>query len=373
MDIVYIAQSAIPSRTANSIHVIEMCNAFAKIGHNISLYVPPSENDDNVQRSYMISSMLKIVFSKNKYYFKKELFFAFDTVRNVARKKNSIIYTRDINTVMWSMIYKSPFIYELHQTLHSLATKHIFRQALKSPDCLGVVFISEALKMLCCENGFREKKMLVLHDGVRQSWIEYFEKLNNGKKNDKPLVGYFGHLYDGRGIGLILEIALRLKDMEFIIVGGTDSDIARWKQEAEDKKCTNIIFYGFVAHNKVPELMGTCDVLLMPYENKVTVSGNKGNTVEYMSPMKMFEYMSSGKPIIASDLRVLREVLKHEENAYLVAPNDTSLWVKAIEHVISNQVLSRSLGKKAQMDVKEKYTWEVRAKRITEYIMSNAQ
>lgn len=85
-----------------------------------------------------------------------------------------------------------------------------------------------------------------------------------------------------------------------------------------------------------------------------------------LPPLKLFEYMASGRPIIASDLPALREVL-NDKNALFFKPSDASDLARVIKMLISSQTLGYHLSQQALADVKE-YTWDKRAKKILEFI-----
>ena len=135
------------------------------------------------------------------------------------------------------------------------------------------------------------------------------------------------------------------------------------KMRKIESKLTNIILTGFIDHKKVPLYLKACDVLLMPYQKKV---GHRQKNIEsagYMSPLKMFEYMASGNPIISSDLPVIREVLKDRVNALLVEPDNVNEWSDAIELLRNEPELAKEIGDQAKKDVKY-YSWDNRVKRI---------
>jgi glycosyltransferase involved in cell wall biosynthesis len=85
-----------------------------------------------------------------------------------------------------------------------------------------------------------------------------------------------------------------------------------------------------------------------------------------MSPLKAFEYMAYGLPIIASDLPVLREILEHERNALLVDPQDLAAWERALRRLVQDRSLRMRLGRTARTTFLQKYTWEQRARKIVE-------
>src|SRR6056300_506023 len=90
----------------------------------------------------------------------------------------------------------------------------------------------------------------------------------------------------------------------------------------------NLKIYNFVEYNKVPSILASSDLLLMPYEKKVFIRAKNINTADYCSPLKMFDYLASGKIIISSNLNGISEVIKNGYNGYLVNNFNMSSWEK---------------------------------------------
>ena len=174
--------------------------------------------------------------------------------------------------------------------------------------------------------------------------------------------GYIGHLYKGRGIDVIASAAQKLPDITFHIVGGNPGDVAQWKTQLAGY--TNIIFYGHVAHADTIQFLKNFDVLLAPYQRKVTVLSEKLDTAAWMSPLKIFEYMSSGVPMIASDLQILHEVLEDRKNAYLCDPENADKWALTLRHIRTNPGEARQIAAAAREDLLSRYTWRKRAENI---------
>ena len=103
------------------------------------------------------------------------------------------------------------------------------------------------------------------------------------------------------------------------------------------------------------------DILIMPYQKEVSVSSG-GNTVDWMSPMKTFEYMATGKPLISSDLPALREVL-NEDVAVLVEPDNVEQWKSSIENTLTNSSFANKIAQNARQKA-EANPWESRAHNI---------
>jgi glycosyltransferase involved in cell wall biosynthesis len=82
--------------------------------------------------------------------------------------------------------------------------------------------------------------------------------------------------------------------------------------------------------------------------------------------MKVFEYMASGRPIVISDLPVLREVLRPDIDALMVEPEDPDALLAALELLRDDPELGRRLAASALDRARTEFTWELRARRIVE-------
>jgi glycosyltransferase involved in cell wall biosynthesis len=149
--------------------------------------------------------------------------------------------------------------------------------------------------------------------------------------------------------------------ISFHVLGGNEADVARWRSQTEGLH--NIVFYGFRPQRQVSAFLRGSDVMLTPYQRQVRVHGG-GEVSAWMSPLKIFESMAHSKPIISSDLPVLREVLSHEVNALLCDPDDIESWVAAIERLKDDEDLRARLSERARRDFATKYAWSRRAEKI---------
>ncbi|MFD0623043.1 glycosyltransferase family 4 protein [Streptomyces sanglieri] len=155
-----------------------------------------------------------------------------------------------------------------------------------------------------------------------------------------------------------MELADRFPGLDFHLVGGTDEDRARWEQAC---RSPHVYFHGHRPPSTLPDYYALFDVVLAPYEQKVYTWGRLDETGRWASPMKVFEYMSHGCPMIASDLPVLHEVLQDRVNCLLRPPEDPAAWAEALDELITDDVLRRELGAEARRQVLELYTWRRRA------------
>lgn len=170
-----------------------------------------------------------------------------------------------------------------------------------------------------------------------------------------------------------METVAKLADTcswaDFHVVGGTEDDLAFWKNACSSLR--NLTFYGHVPHSAVTSYLKAFDVLLLPNQCHVAAHGNSGpNIADWTSPLKLFEYMSATKPIVASDLPVLREVLRDEGNALLCDPKEIEDWKAALERLAGDRTLRLGLGERAHQDFIRHYTWQARASVVLDYLGS---
>jgi glycosyltransferase involved in cell wall biosynthesis len=177
---------------------------------------------------------------------------------------------------------------------------------------------------------------------------------------DAPTVACTGHLYAGRGVETFLKLAHRMDDVQFLWAGGKADDVAHWREAAKD--LPNVHFAGFVPNQQLPLYQAAADVLLMPYSHAIGISSGGGNSAKISSPMKMFEYLATGRAILTSDLPVFHEVL-NEGNAVFCPPDDTASWQGALRGLLDNPSRRGALAAQSRQDA-EGYTWTARAKRL---------
>jgi glycosyltransferase involved in cell wall biosynthesis len=158
---------------------------------------------------------------------------------------------------------------------------------------------------------------------------------------------------------LFLELAAVFPHAHFVWVGGRADDISNWKQRAES---AHVTFTGFVPNRDLPLYQAAADILLMPYARSIMGSSGTADSARVASPMKMFEYMASGRAILSADLPVIREVL-NEQNAILCEPEDLEAWKSSLASLLNNESQRIALGRQARQDV-QGYTWLARAQRI---------
>ncbi|MGB1251865.1 MAG: glycosyltransferase family 4 protein [Candidatus Promineifilaceae bacterium] len=370
MKIAYISASGIPSRTANSIHVMKMCQAMTQEGHAatlIGLHVDSAET--NFWHHYGIETPFPLHRLKLRPALRGHDFYL--RALWLARSAD-LIFTRHVAAALWSARFGKPTFLELHHLPSKPKTIAYLRQIAGARGLCGLVVISESLKQALLEQftWLTAEQIFVLPDGVDLARFANLPKPSQARQQRKLseqfTVGYAGHLYPGRGIGLILEAAQQLPQCHFLMMGGHPQDVEKRRVQSAEMGVSNVTFTGFIANATLPDYLSACDILLMPYQQNVSISsaakGQAVNTANWMSPMKMFEYMAMRRTIITSDLPVLREVL-NESNALFCPPDNAAAWTNAIRQAATNPDQCYQLAQQAAADVTQ-YSWRVRTQKI---------
>lgn len=372
--LIYISSSTFPSTRANSVHVMKMCSAFAEHFDKVMLFARgSSEKKEQIFNYYGVKQNFALNLIKPR---KLPGLRAFHYITTIIREINSyktpfVLYTRYLYLLPFLLIFYKVY-YEAHDLpIHGLR-RFFYKLSTRSRNLLGVIYISEKLRQLSMDKypSLKLKASLIAHDGANIYSQSNDVNINAiiDIVNDKAKIGYVGSLYPGRGIDVILNVASQMHHCDFFIVGGSDIEISHWMKQLISK---NVLFLGHIEHSAVHKIMQAFDLLLAPYQDKVFLGKGSSSTADYMSPLKIFEYMAAKRPIIVSDLSVIREIFPTEQTAMLVKPDDTEQWVEAIAYLLENPEKAKAMALNAHKRLQNHYTWEARAERITNFVLGS--
>lgn len=357
----YIAELNLPSNSAYSVHVFQMCNALAKAEKRVVLIVPYINKNllNKIKKEYGIKYNFKIVSifkSKKELNFLRRIYFGNHCLKIINKElKKPLIISRSIVSSL-VLAFNSKFNYlEIHHELKRL-TKLLFNIFLisKKKKYLRYIIINKYLQNFY---KFKNKDFLLLDDAVN---IEFFK--HKKKQIFKNTCGYFGSLTAGKGLEIIKDISLSLEKINFHIYGDLDLLNSKFNYL---KKQKNLKFFNHLKYNQIPSAMSQYDVLLMPYLKSVSVRSNNLDTANYMSPLKLFEYLACGKIILASKLSAYSHILRNNHNSILIPNDKTKIWVKKVHEVFKNLNQYNHLRKNSLKSAK-KYTWDLRVKKIND-------
>jgi glycosyltransferase involved in cell wall biosynthesis len=366
MRIVCISSSQVPSDTANSIQVMKVCQAFAQLGNEVLLLVPGPQTGGLDLAALQQHYGLRTKFNIEWLSVRSRRVFLWASVRRAHQVGAELVYAWPLQSAVFSLLRGMSTMVELHDYPNGIFGwywLHFWlRLFLIIPGRKRLLPITEALRRVL---SLPEKKTIIAPDGVD---LERYSSLPEAESARRLLglpgiltVLCSGHLYEGRGAALFLELARIFPQASFVWVGGRPEEVKTWATRAGEQSLTNVTFTGFIPNERIPLYQAAADILIMPYERTIATSSG-GNTAQVCSPMKMFEYMAAGRAILSSDLPVLREVL-NETNAVFCPPEDTRAWETALRILLVDTEQRQVLGKQAQGAV-QKYSWTERTKRV---------
>ena len=350
---------------------MKVCQALAQLGHEVTLLVPddPSGRDNRAWESLSVHYGLTMPFqiewlsipaiSGRRGYSSM-------AVRRAGHLQADIIYTRVIPAAVWGLVRHLPVILEMHELPAGRFGPLWYILFLRLPGKKRLLFLTHALRQML-EKAYHpclpEENVVVAPSGVD---LERFEALPDPEIARQqlglpsgPTVVCTGHLYAGRGMEMFLQLASRLPDVHFLWVGGREGDVQIWQQKAYLGGFQNVHFAGFIPNQRIPLYQAAADVLVMPYQSSVAGSSG-GDIAGVFSPLKMFEYMATGRAILCSDLPALRESLT-EEMAIFCPPADMDAWQVALEHLLTDREYNHRLARAARTEV-NRYSWLERAR-----------
>lgn len=368
--VIYVGSPELFSRGASAIHVMKMCQAMARLGATVELILPSYKIGMNIFEYYDVEPVFTIkTFPSTNTFARHILHGALSAYYTSKNKKNfDFILTRNIfYTYLSTKFFKIPTIYDAHHPLVNNAAKFLFKSFKDSRYLIRFSTNTKGLGEIYKKEGLPIDKLVVAHNGVdlesfRKNMSKEEARKNLGLPIKKKIVCYSGNIYSGRGIELLIDVATRLKDVLFIVAGGLEDDIRRCSEIAIAKGAENFKLIGFVPHKEVPLYVYSADVLVIPYTSLMTIKGGT-RASEFTSPIKLFEYMASRRPIVATSLPTIAEILVNDRNSVLVEPNSVDLLFKGIKRVLEDRELAKNISIQAAKDVK-KYTWEQRVEKI---------
>ena len=366
MRIVYFSRSFIPSFDANAVHVMNMCEALAQEGHDVLLLCP--------DRGQVKESINDFYGSKNKFTILhipypdlkgKALSYALMSIPHILGFRPDLVISRFLYGSLISTLFRAPVIHDFHgdDWNRTRIIKTFVRWLLTSKKLKKITFNSKGLLNSFMSQGFPVPNSLTVEILPNGSFINSLIDKAILPGQNVVKVGYFGSLYHGRGIRLIIEIAKGLKHIDFIIGGGTPEEIENLKN---DYSSSNTFFLGHIQPRIVYRYRNSVDLLIAPYEKEVSMAGGTGNSVDFMNPLKIIEYMSSRKIILTSDLPAIREIANDDEVIFLPV-NSCDSWIEMISKVSNNLKLYEPYAINSYEKFLKKYTWSARVLQMTKH------
>lgn len=398
-NIYYISTLRLPTEKAYGINMVKTCEALGQQGATVKLISPAFRHlpDQSIYDYYgvnksfsvsfypfpdLVSRLLalnlylwrrqitsrpvfswwlfKLAFLGDQIIFSLTLLFYF-----VTHSRQPVIYTRSLMPALILKILGYRVYYDLHAFPH--CHRWFWYLTLRRLDGLTVtnhwkakqceqLFALDQTKMLIAPNGFDldSYKTPLDRSAVRRQLVPEFHR---------PIILYTGHLYDWKGAQVLAAAARFLPDFYFVFIGGMADDCEQFRRRFN---FSNLVILGRRPHRDIANYLRSADVLVYPNPGLSRQKSLTRFATYDTSPIKLFEYMASGVPIVATDLPSTRELL-NDHNATLVKPNDAQALAQGIDQVLTHYQIMLEKAGQALNDV-QPYSWSARAKHILNFI-----
>lgn len=377
MKIAYVADNPIPSQAANCVQILSMASALAATGASVRLFAPWRSQrvrgacefsalcarfavQENFRLSYLPAPSI-LGRLGGSYFWLAAL--------GAKAHRPDLVITRSLRIADACTRLGLRVVVELHAPPNSDRGVAVLRALAARPLLLRWVFISDQLRRICAQKAQASfRSCLVLHDAVnldrfRPPLTKAQARHGIGAPPDARLVVHSGSLYEGRGAETLLDVAATMPTTQFWFVGGVAADIERINKRLAASRVENVRLLGHRTVQALPPYLFAADVLVAPMTREGCMVDRKTITVDYASPMKLFEYMAAGRPIVASRFGGVSEVLRHRENAWLFEPGSVPELRGALQELSKHPELEGALASRASADI-EHYTWPSRAKQM---------
>jgi glycosyltransferase involved in cell wall biosynthesis len=243
-------------------------------------------------------------------------------------------------------------------------------------DASLVVVVAEPLKAHVVAQSVDPLRVLVNPNGVDVERLEPYRARPSGEWRrrlglaESPTVGFIGTFGPWHGVTVLPEMIAGLRklvpDARWILIGAGQLK-RRVSDEIERRGLADrASMLGLVPHQRALELLAACDVCVSPHVP------NPDGTPFFGSPTKLFEYMGLAKPIVASDLDQIGEVLEHEETGILCPPGDAGAAAAAAAELLEDPGKCSRLGEAALERARSDYSWKAHTRRILDALAGGA-
>ncbi len=375
MKIIYLANIRFPSERAHATQIFQNCQSFCKHGCDLILFTNNIYNHKSDKsagpsdlKNFFGSNPLftwnillpKKIYFKNKFGFLlREFIFIFhfwSKFKSEYGNSQTIIYSRDewILAFLSFLLPKQRLVYESHEAKYNLAVRRLIKKQIP------MIVISEGIKDFYKQKNVPLQQMLVAQDGIDESFFTPHVTKTQARKelNLDPsnfTVIYVGGFDKWKGVETFLRASTLSTDVKFVAIGGSESEISNLK-----KYYPRVIFLGRKPYTKLPIYQQAADVLVVP-NSATTKLGS-----EYTSPLKLFAHMTSGVPVVASNVKSLTSVLGYSY-PYLFEADDEESLLHVIKKIRADYNSAKLQAKKI-MEKSEKFTWDKRVASIINFI-----
>ena len=398
-EILYFSLARLPTEKAHGLQICKVCEALAAHGAKVTLLHPSRRQRDpklrttdpfayyGIQKNFELSSaayfdplalLEKYVpgpIVSVLYWSYNFVWTFFQALLRLRRRAKIVVYARDPIVIFCFTLLGFKVAAEIH-TFRPGLQSFLLRCVRSRPNLLFISVITKGLSTALIAQGFESAKILLQPDAVDLAEFsaqpdKCAARTQLGLPLDQYFLGYVGRFETmgiDKGVPYLIQALTHLPAQVCLLcVGGPLEAARRFRQLAEQAGIDPLraYFFDHIPHPQVPLWLSACDALCIPW-------GEHQHSAVFTSPLKLFEYMAAGRPIICSDLPALREVLSNQINALLVPPGDSAAIAQAAQRLLSDPALGQRLADQARQDVAG-HTWNSRAAQSLERLSARAQ
>lgn len=367
--IAVITEANLGSTKAHAINVVKTAGGFDRLGHAVTLYTAPhiahTSTPDALHayaepRLRVVSSPPSI-FREARSDDDRSRALGLWCAQRALADGVDLVYARHFWGALAAADLGLPTVMETHAHLgdpRPILDACFAATTRRGNPLLGIATISPVLRDHYVQRGARATRVAVVPDGVDLEMFSPGTDLPPSPfaTHPAPHAVYAGHLYDYKGIPTMLNAASLARDVTWHLVGGETTDIARARAEADSRHLTNVIFHASKPHRDVPTFLWNADVLILPPEANHP-------SARWTSPVKLGEYLASGRPIVASDIPGLRSWVSEPAVRWFRASDPADL-VRAVRDTLQLSPLQQPARRDAASALAQRFSYPHRAHRL---------
>ncbi len=364
-------ENTLPSNQADAEQFLSNASALARReGIEASLYIPPPRASlEAVRRIHAVADdlRLQVLPTGNALVGLQHMHHAAAVARSGDVHAATLVYTRNLTVMLVALAAGHRVVYEHYRPwpVQIPPLQPFLRWSMRHPNFVGGIFHSNYARNSYLGLGVAPEKLRTFHNGFDPSRFE--PRLSKAEARvaaslelNGPVVLYAGRINEKKGLELVLEMASRMPDVQFVLVGSEGEGPI----EAAASSHGNVHVRAWQPFEEVAKYLYAADVLLIPPSLKPLE--DFGCTVV---PLKLFSYLAAGRPIVAPDAPDVRELLHHDENALLLRPDDVDGAVAGLRALLTDPNRMQRLGAGA-LGSSRSLTWTRRAAGIEEFFES---
>jgi glycosyltransferase involved in cell wall biosynthesis len=384
MKIAFVSDEHFPFTGADTEVIVNTAASLGRLGAEVTLVVPRLRQPRRIEEIgafYGVPASFRIAHVPgwpvpSRQLRVEKLFHGLLSDLHPAIRKADVVHSRDLLPLAVARFAGLPWSFETYRR-HAMEKPWLPR-LLKTAHLergVGAVAHSEACRVDLIRLGFPEAAVVTARPGFAP---ERFEPvLTRGEARQRiglaergRIVAYTGNIHVSKGMDQLLELAGRLADITFVVVGGSPSDVGQLAAGCGRSGLHNVLLVGHRRPTEVVPYLYAADVLFVPHALEYVHPGWLAEKLPLHilpgTPFKLYAYMAAGRPIVSTDRLITRELLHHEDNALLFPPDDLACAAQSIRRLCADSALSERLSRCALETVKT-FTWEARAKTMLSF------